>query len=66
MDWDEELPGDLKAKWNTFLNNIKSTTVVVFPQSYVITTIKDFVVEYTLHDFSDESNKAYGAKSNLV
>ena len=41
MDWDEELPDDLKAKWSTLLNNLKNTSAVEFPRRYVITTIED-------------------------
>ena len=61
VDGDEELPDNLKAKWSTLLNNLKNTSVVEFPRRYVITTIEDPVVEYTLHGFSNASDKAYGA-----
>ena len=59
QDWDEPLPDDLAALWNSWKNTLSSLEDLRIPRTYVKDLSKAVTKE--LHIFSDASEKAIGA-----
>ncbi|XP_050682068.1 uncharacterized protein LOC126977342 [Leptidea sinapis] len=58
LDWDEELPTDLKVEWNTYLDRFTHTENIQFPRWF---GVSDDTTKRELHGFSDASCTAYAA-----
>lgn len=56
MDWDQELPLEIKEKWLVFYNNMSNLNTLKITR---FVKIPNFV-SVELHGFSDASTKAYG------
>lgn len=56
LDWDEELPPDLKDEWITYLNHFTHIENIQFPRWF---GVSDDTIKRELHGFSDASCTAY-------
>ena len=65
VDWDTEIPDDLKETWFSLISSLKHANTIEIKRPYTTATVNDPVVEYELHGFSDASEKAYGASIYL-
>lgn len=50
LDWDNELPDNLKSRWNKFAQQIENVKTISIPRWFG-TSASDFAIE--LHGFSD-------------
>ena len=60
-----KFPDDLKETWFSLIDSLKHAKTIEIKRPYTTATVKDPVVEYELHGFSDASEKAYGASIYL-
>ena len=60
LDWDDELPTELRNEWITWSNSLEHLETITFPRCYV-TPDMDKITNAELHSFSDASTDAYGA-----
>lgn len=56
LDWDDEVPVELKNKWQFFEGNLEDIVKLAIPRQAVLSEY----VRIELHDFCDSSIKAYG------
>lgn len=56
LDWDQDLPSDIKENWLTFYNDMSKLNAL---KIYRFVKVSNFVA-VELHGFSDASTKAYG------
>ena len=61
IDWDVEIPGEIRLKWDNILKNIQKVPVIRVPRFYLQGggDLND-VKTAQLHGFCDASGKAYG------
>ncbi|XP_050303785.1 uncharacterized protein LOC126741423 [Anthonomus grandis grandis] len=57
IDWDEDIPNDLKTAWLEFILQIDYLNKIRIPRQVLLTGIKNL----ELYGFCDSSEKAYGA-----
>ncbi|XP_053611107.1 uncharacterized protein LOC128675613 [Plodia interpunctella] len=58
LDWDEDLPTDLKEEWVTYLDRFEHIENIQFPRWF---GVSDDTAKRELHGFSDASCVAYAA-----
>ena len=58
LDWDEDLPNDIKKQWTAYRQDLKALDSITIPR-YVFGSQE--YVHTELHAFADASEKAYGA-----
>lgn len=56
IDWDEDLPTDLKNEWNTYLDHFTHSEIIQFPRWL---GVSENINKLELHGFSDASCAAY-------
>lgn len=59
VTWDEELPLELRAQWEIWLQDLRNLSNVRIKRCYIPDSFKD-VKQYELHHFSDASVTGYG------
>ena len=59
IEWDEELQGNMRSKWNSLLSELESLNNISIPRCYFNPTQKPASIQ--LHGFSDASEQAYAA-----
>lgn len=62
MDWDDELPEDLKVKWERWVSELPQLSNVAVPRCLR----RPNPVDIELHLFSDASNDAFASIAYLV
>ena len=65
LDWDNELSGEAKAKWENWIDDLKRAKEIIIPRC-VYDKCEQHVVECFLHGFGDASKAAYCAVVYLV
>ena len=58
LSWDEQIPADIAAKWQSWIKSLASISMLSFPRCIKPAVFDDAVLE--LHHFSDASSRAYG------
>ena len=61
VDWDEELPENLKVKWEKWVSELPQLSNVAIPRLH-----RAYPVNIELHLFSDASNETFTSVANLV
>lgn len=61
VDWDEELPENLKVKWQKWVSELPQLSNVAIPHLR-----RAYPKNIELHLFSDASNEAFASVANLV
>ncbi|XP_056603346.1 uncharacterized protein LOC130420207 isoform X2 [Triplophysa dalaica] len=64
VGWDEQLPDDLRPRWEAWLQDLHNLSVVEIPRHYMPLAAKE-VQQCELHHFSDASVSGYGMCSYL-
>ena len=60
LDWDDELNGEAKTKWETWVDDLKKAKEIIIPRC-IYDKSEQQVAEYFLHGFGDASKAAYCA-----
>ena len=63
LDWDEQIPDDLKNQWNLWKHSVLKLSSISVPRWIKFKTSDTQTVE--LHIFADASSKAYGAAAYI-
>ena len=65
LNWDEEVPHDLKVKWDNLVNDLKQMNRILLSRCY-FREVDDQVLSCVVHGFCDASKSAYAAVTYLV
>ncbi len=65
LNWDKEVPHDLKVKWDNLVNELKQMNRILLSRCY-FREIDDQVLSCVVHGFCDASKSAYAAVTYLV
>ena len=65
LDWDDELNGEAKTKWETWIDDLKKAKEIIIPRC-VYDKSEQQIAECFLHGFGDASKAAYCAVVYLV
>ncbi|XP_054723591.1 uncharacterized protein LOC129233642 [Uloborus diversus] len=59
LDWDDQISGDLNARWIKWCNDVKDIPKIKIPRYYFLKGPKRVIETIELHSFSDASLRAY-------
>ena len=65
LNWDDEVPHDLKVKWDNLVNELKQMNRIRLSRCY-FREVDDPVISCIVHGFGDASKAAYAAVTYLV
>ena len=60
LDWNDQLEGELKARWQKLVTGLQKISAITLPRCY-FSQIDEPIISCKLHGFCDASSKAYAA-----
>ena len=66
FEWDQALSEEIKAEWSDIAQDLHKAVPTELPRCYFSHITERTEKDYTLHVFTDSSEKAYGACAYIV